>query len=206
MKSALDKSKSVSFAAPSSYWYLRAYPVLLMAKSLDYIVFMTYDLHGQWDYNSKWTSPGCPTGNCLRSHVNDTETLSALAMITKAGVASNKVVIGVASYGRSFKMEAAGCDGPMCKFTGTPRISNAAKGRCTDTAGYISNAEIAEIIASGKVTRQWKEAGSNIMVYSGTEWVAYMDDNMKTLRSFVYEMYNFAGTTDWAVDLQAFQE
>lgn len=178
----------------------------LLARSLDYIVFMTYDLHGQWDYNNKWTSPGCPTGNCLRSHVNDTETKDALAMITKAGVASNKVVVGVASYGRSFKMDTAGCDGPMCKFTGSPRVSNAARGRCTNTAGYISNAEIAEIIASGKVNKQWKEVGSNIMVYDDTEWVAYMDDNMKALRSKFYEMYNFAGTTDWAVDLQAFVE
>lgn len=127
-------------------------------------------------------------------------------MITKAGVASNKVVVGVASYGRSFKMDTAGCDGPMCKFTGSPRVSNAARGRCTNTAGYISNAEIAEIIASGKVNKQWKEVGSNIMVYDDTEWVAYMDDNMKALRSKFYEMYNFAGTTDWAVDLQAFVE
>lgn len=177
-----------------------------MAKSLDYIVFMTYDLHGQWDYGNKWTSPGCPTGNCLRSHVNHTETLDALAMITKAGAPSNKVVVGVASYGRSFKMAEAGCDGPLCKFTGTARISNAAKGRCTDTAGYISNAEIAEIIASGRVNKQWMEAGSNIMVYDDTEWVAYMDDNLKAVRSKVYDFFNFAGTTDWAVDLQEFLE
>ncbi|KAJ3495624.1 hypothetical protein NLG97_g3256 [Lecanicillium saksenae] len=196
--------KSVSFAAPSSYWYMRSYPVDLMARDIDYIIFMTYDLHGQWDYGNKWTSPGCDTGNCLRSHVNDTETKDSLVMITKAGVPTNKVVVGVASYGRSFKMEQAGCDGPMCKFTGSPRVSNAAHGRCTDTGGYISNAEIAEIIESGKVTRQWKTAGSDILVYSGTEWVAYMSDDTKAERAKFYDSYNFLGTTDWAVDLQDF--
>ncbi|KAK8146893.1 hypothetical protein G3M48_002468 [Beauveria asiatica] len=204
VKSELGSSKSVSFAAPSSYWYLKAYPIQLMAKSLDYLVYMTYDLHGQWDYGNKWTSPGCPTGNCLRSHVNVTETIDALSMITKAGAPSGKVVVGVASYGRSFKMAAAGCEGPQCLFTGSARQSNAAKGRCTDTAGYISNAEISEIISSGRATRQWKEVGSNMLVYDDTEWVSYMDDNMKTLRSKFYDMYNFAGTTDWAVDLQRF--
>ncbi|KAK2612379.1 hypothetical protein QQS21_001643 [Conoideocrella luteorostrata] len=206
LKSGLGTDKSVSFAAPSSYWYLRSYPVEAMARTLDYIVFMTYDLHGQWDYNSKWSSPGCDTGNCLRSHINDTETKDSLIMITKAGVPSNKVVVGVASYGRTFKMEAAGCDGPQCKFTGSPRVSNAAKGRCTDTAGYISNAEIAEIIASGKVNRQWKEAGSNLLVYNDTEWVSYMNDDTKAERARFYDSYNFAGTTDWAVDLQEFTE
>lgn len=53
---------------------------------------MTYDFHGQWDYGNKFTSSGCPTGNCLRSHVNETETKDALSMITKAGVDSGKVV------------------------------------------------------------------------------------------------------------------
>ncbi|KAK3196417.1 hypothetical protein K4F52_000299 [Lecanicillium sp. MT-2017a] len=202
----LDSSKTVSFAAPASYWYLRAYPIQALSNLCDYIVYMTYDLHGQWDYNNKWTSPGCPTGNCLRSHVNDTETMNALAMITKAGAASNKVVVGVASYGRSFKMETAGCTGPGCKFTGSPRVSNAYKGRCTQTGGYISNAEIAEIIAGGRVNKQWQDVGSNIMVFNDTEWVAYMDDDTKEMRSKVYDSYNFAGTTDWAVDLQRFRD
>jgi LysM repeat protein len=45
LKNALP-GKSVSIAAPSSYWYLKQYPIKDMAKVLDYIVFMSYDLHG----------------------------------------------------------------------------------------------------------------------------------------------------------------
>jgi GH18 family chitinase len=59
-------------------------------------------------------------------------------MITKAGVDPNKVIIGVASYGRSFKMAQKGCDGPDCLFTGDRLNSNAAKGICTNTAGKLS--------------------------------------------------------------------
>ncbi|TIC91656.1 Killer toxin subunits alpha/beta [Colletotrichum higginsianum] len=173
-----------------------------MAAALDYIVFMTYDLHGQWDAGNKWTSPGCPTGNCLRSHVNETETKDALSMITKAGAASNKVLVGVSSYGRSFKMAQAGCDGETCLFTGDNRNSGAAKGRCTDTAGYISNAEINEIMATDRRNKVWAKEGSNIMVYDNTEWVAWMDDDMKAKRAEFYDSYNFLGTTDWAIDLQ----
>lgn len=74
-----------------------------MSELLDYIVYMTYDLHGQWDAGNQWSSPGCPTGNCLRSHINRTETLNSLSMITKAGVPSHKILVGVTSYGRSFQ-------------------------------------------------------------------------------------------------------
>ena len=197
---------SVSFAAPASYWYLKSFPIKNMAKDLDYIIYMTYDLHGQWDYGNKWTSPGCESGNCLRSHVNETETKDALSMITKAGADSSKVIVGVASYGRSFKMEQAGCYREGCKFTGSARVSNAFKGRCTDTGGYISNAEIKEIIDTGKINQKYTSAGSNVLVFNDTEWVSYMDDEMKASRSKFYDGYNFAGTTEWAVDLQQFWE
>ncbi|CZS91648.1 uncharacterized protein RCO7_06969 [Rhynchosporium graminicola] len=204
IKAEVGSAKSVSFAAPASYWYLRSFPIKQMAQTLDYIVFMTYDLHGQWDAGNKWTSPGCPSGSCLRSHVNETETKEALSMITKAGAPSNKVLVGVASYGRSYKMAQAGCDGENCLYTGNNRNSGAAKGRCTNTAGYISNAEIDEIISANKHNKLWKKEGSNMMVYDNTEWVAWMDDETKAKRSEFYDSYNFLGTTDWAIDLQQF--
>ncbi|KAJ4416952.1 hypothetical protein N0V85_002069 [Neurospora sp. IMI 360204] len=149
---------------------------------------------------------GFSTGNCLRSHVNETETLDALSMITKAGAPSNEVVVGVASYGRSFKMAQKDCTSENCLFTGSPRHSDAAEGRCTRTAGYISNAEINEIIATGNVRKLWAREGTNFLVYNDTEWVAFMDDDMKKMRAQVYDSYNFAGTTDWAVDLQRFRD
>lgn len=68
LRQKLDSSMTLSIAVPASYWYLRPFDIEKMAEYLDYIVYMTYDLHGQWDYGSKWAQPGCPTGDCLRSH------------------------------------------------------------------------------------------------------------------------------------------
>jgi chitinase len=70
--------RTLSIAAPASFWYLKQFPIEEIGKVVDYIVYMTYDLHGQWDAGNKWSNPGCPGGNCLRSHVNKTETLNAL--------------------------------------------------------------------------------------------------------------------------------
>ena len=130
VRAALPAGKTVSIAAPASYWYLKGFPIVEMAAVVDYIIYMTYDLHGQWDYGNTFSNSGCANGNCLRSHVNFTETLDALSMITKAGVTTNKIAVGVASYGRSFKGTTAGCTGPMCTFvgpdsgaTGEPNIS-----------------------------------------------------------------------------------
>jgi GH18 family chitinase len=46
LKSLLP-GKTVSIAAPSSYWFLRNYPIQEIAEVIDYIVYMTYDLHGE---------------------------------------------------------------------------------------------------------------------------------------------------------------
>ncbi|KAL3480972.1 hypothetical protein BJX99DRAFT_253957 [Aspergillus californicus] len=206
-------NKSVSIAAPASYWYLKGYPIEEIGKVVDYIIYMTYDLHGQWDYGNKWSSEGCPEGNCLRSHVNSTEAYNALAMVTKAGVPSRKVFCGIASYGRSFKMAKEGCTGPICPFTGSSTESDAAKGVCTDTGGYIASAEIREIIGFGEdseytniTTETWHDGASNsdILVYNGLEWVAWMSDKTKLSRSDWYQELGFGGTSDWAVDLDRY--
>ncbi|KAK5799831.1 hypothetical protein VI817_002043 [Penicillium citrinum] len=202
--------KSVSIAAPASYWYLKQFPLLQISKIVDYIVYMTYDLHGQWDAHNSDSQEGCDSGNCLRSQVNLTETKQSLAMITKAGVPGSKVVVGVTSYGRSFKMAEAGCYGPNCVYTGDRLNSNAKKGRCTGTAGYIADAEINEILGSRKRAdvQHFLDSSSNsdILVYDETEWVSYMSASTKKTRAALYAAWGLGGTTDWASDLQKFND
>ncbi|KAM6509638.1 hypothetical protein FALCPG4_017287 [Fusarium falciforme] len=201
VRKKLGKEKSLSIAAPASFWYLKQFPIGEISKIVDYIVYMTYDLHGQWDFESSWGAEGCPKGSCLRSHVNMTETMNSLAMITKAGVEARQVVVGVSSYGRSFQMSNANCKGPMCTFTG----NGAKKGKCTDTSGYISNAEIETIKAEKNVNSWWDQTtDTDYMIYDNTEWVAYMTETTKKRRISKYKGLNFGGTSDWAIDLQQF--
>ncbi|KAF3909185.1 Endochitinase [Dactylellina cionopaga] len=206
VRAALPAGKSLSIAVPASFWYLQGFhPLKDYAPVLDYVIYMTYDLHGQWDYANKWASPGCPAGNCLRSHINSTETVNSLSMITKAGIPSNKVIVGVSSYGRSFKMAKAGCTGPQCTYVG-PK-SKAMPGRCTKTSGYIANAEIDEILRTNPSAKKLYDtaSSSDIVVWNSTEWVAYMNDKTKAARAGLYkDSFNMGGVTDWAVDLQAF--
>ncbi|KAH8882896.1 glycoside hydrolase, partial [Thozetella sp. PMI_491] len=193
--------KTVSIAAPASYWYLKGFPIKAMSAVVDYIIFMTYDLHGQWDYNNKWSDPGCPGGNCLRSDVNLTETISALVMITKAGVPSNKVIVGVTSYGRSFGMTDPNCWSETCTYLGPD--SAAEKGLCTGTAGYISDAEINDISNRGGATYHYDLISqTDIMVYDSNQWVGWMSPSTKAVRGVLYQGLNMGGVTDWAIDLE----
>ncbi|KAK4098174.1 glycoside hydrolase family 18 protein [Parathielavia hyrcaniae] len=69
-------------------------------------------------------------------------------------------------------MAEAGCWGPRCLFTGGRYDSGAKKGRCTGTAGYIADAEIAEILNDpSRVVTKFVDPSSNtdILVYDGTD-------------------------------------
>lgn len=200
---------SLSIAAPASYWYLKQFPIKQMSQVVDYIVYMTYDLHGQWDYGNKFAQEGCDSGNCLRSHVNLTETGYTLAMITKAGVSASKVVVGISSYGRSFGMTDPSCTGADCTFqgeviNGTGGGSTADFGRCTATRGYISNAEINELIVNGQATAWYDDGSNSDMAVWNTTWVAYQSIATRSSRTSFYKSLNFGGTIDWAVDLLEF--
>jgi hypothetical protein len=130
-------------------------------------------------------------------------------MITKAGVPGHKVIVGVTSFGRSFKMAQAGCYSPDCLFTGNKVDSPAKKGKCTGTGGYIADAEINEILKDkSRVTKHYVDSSSHsdILVYDSTEWVSYMSPLTKSAREVLYTAWGMGGTTDWAVDLQEYHD
>lgn len=113
------------------------------------------------------------------------------------------------SYGRSFAMAEEGCYGPQCQFLGDPSDSQATPGRCTQTSGYISNAEIEEILAnSSRVNQNYIDTSSNtnILVYDDTQWVGWMSNGIKASRAALYKGLAMGGTTDWASDLQEFND
>ncbi|KAI1131231.1 class V chitinase Chi100 [Nemania abortiva] len=208
LKQKMPEGKTVSVTAPASFWYLQHFPIQAISLVVDYLVYLTYDLHGQWDYTNKYSDPGCVSydqglGNCLRSHVNLTETINALSMITKAGVPSNMIAVGVSSYGRSFQMTTPNCWTEQCTYTGPD--SGAYPGLCTTTPGYLADYEIGLILRQNPTAQSHFDSSSysNIVVFNDTQWVAYMDADNKATRKALYPGLSFLGTADWAVDLQS---
>lgn len=136
---------------------------------------MTYDLHGQWDAGNPNSQISCPNGHCLRSQVNVTETHDTLAMITKAGVTSNKIAAGLTSYGRSFNMADGNYYTPDCFFTGSRVVSDVTLGRCTNEGGILANAKIQEIIDDpSRVNHNFvdEDTHSNVLISDGNQYIS----------------------------------
>jgi hypothetical protein len=124
-------------------------------------------------------------------------------------------------------MASPGCWGPLCEFTGSRTQSDAHPGRCTNTSGYIAYAEINEIIKRHDDIRIFHDHKSNtdVMLYNGQhisrlfpkiscvlakicfavgDYVSYMTPVTKDTRRSDWKGLHFAGTIDWAVDLQEY--
>ncbi|PYH73563.1 uncharacterized protein BO88DRAFT_484478 [Aspergillus vadensis CBS 113365] len=99
-------------------------------------------------------------------------------------------MVGITSYGRSFEITTVGCTGPECTYVGPD--SGATPGRYTQTAGYITNAEINEIIASNPTVQVLFNSGSDsdIIVYNETQWVIYMTNTTKSTRTSYYKAFD----------------
>ncbi|KAH7113136.1 hypothetical protein B0J13DRAFT_631257 [Dactylonectria estremocensis] len=150
LRQKLDLKKLMSIAAPALYWYLKAFSIDKIAEVVDYIVYMTYDLHGQWDHGNPNAFDQCDSGKASAVMViNLTETNNALSMIIKAGVPNNKVFVGEASYGRFFHMARDNCWKPDCEFTGSKTKCDVSPGRCTKAGGYLAFTEIMELLRKG---------------------------------------------------------
>ncbi|KAJ3053780.1 hypothetical protein HK097_003418 [Rhizophlyctis rosea] len=201
-----------SIAAPAGFWYLQGFKIGEMSQYLDYIVYMTYDLHGNWDANIKY--PGAP-GAAVFAHNNLTEISDSIKMIKKAGVDSNKILLGIGFYGRSFKLVDPSCTDAGCPFVEPGPVDTsidnyritATPGICTggpngEGGGTLAYFEIDWKRRSASKVKEWfdEKAGTTILVYDKNEWVAYEDVQSLKQKLYFAKEQCLGGTIVWAVD------
>ncbi|KAH8665151.1 hypothetical protein BGZ60DRAFT_470789 [Tricladium varicosporioides] len=193
LRAAFGSNYGITATIPSSFWYLQHFDLFNMQNYLDWFNFMSYDIHGVWDASNKHTGP------FIRPHTNLTEIKDGLSLMWRAGVAPEKVVLGLGWYGRSFTLSDANCNKPngVCQFS-----SGANPGACTDNAGTLSNAEIKRMLASNGVTQSFDAtAAVKWATWNSNQWVSYDDGQTMQLKMAAANNLCLGGTMIWAIDL-----
>nr|CAE84958.1 chitin binding protein [Millerozyma acaciae] len=182
LKSKLG-SKTLSMAIPSSYWYLKNYPIKDIQNYLDYMVFMTYDIYGTWDIDKD---------NHIKCHVNKSATIESLKMLDKAGVQIGKTYGGIANYGRSYKASSSSCLKENCPFSGPGN-----KREITNTPGILADSEIIAIDKSSAKNDRWTNLESDciFMRYDGDSIVSWGRD--RNSMSDFFHSHGLKGSVLW---------
>ena len=117
-----------------------------------------------------------------------------------------KLILGLAAYGRSFKLEDPNIHGYRAPCTetwnGSGRHSGAA-GRFTREAGYLAYYEICEKLQNGW-TEVWLDEGKVPYAYGDGDWVGY--DNVESINYKVdmAKTYGLGGLMWWTTAIDDF--
>ncbi|KAI5249676.1 glycoside hydrolase [Aureobasidium subglaciale] len=190
IKAAFGGIYGFSITLPASYWYLRHFDVKGMEPYVDWFNVMTYDIHGVWDSENRFTGP------YVRPHTNLTEIDEGLSLLWRAGVSAGNVVLGLGWYGRSFKLASPSCTKPGCVFK-----EGASPGKCSNASGILTSAEIHRVIEDKGLKPTFDEkAAVNWVTFDSDQWVSYDDERTFRLKIDYAEKKCLGGTMVWALD------
>ncbi|KKY30836.1 hypothetical protein UCDDA912_g09217 [Diaporthe ampelina] len=179
----------VSITLPASYWYLQHFDIVRLQKYVDFFNMMTYDLHGTWDIGSEHVKPE------LNAHTNLTEITTALDLLWRNQINPDKVVLGLAFYGRALVPSDPGCTTPGCLFaSGAPRLA------CSGEISVALNSEIDEIVSKENIKPSLdKDAAVKLMTYGTGNWVSFDDGDTFKLKVDFAKSQCLGGVMVWAV-------
>ncbi|WAQ95493.1 CHIA-like protein, partial [Mya arenaria] len=173
------------------------YDVPNVARSLDFISIMTYDLHGSWDHMTGHNSP-------LYGRVGESPEDSLLNMDwsvkywQRMGAPKHKLIVGFGLYGRSFTLQNPANHGFGALTTGGGR-----PGKYSNEPGFMAYYEICEELNTGAV-RVWNNEHKVPYIHKGDLWVGYDDE--ESIREKVRWVKNnhFGGIMVWSLALDDF--
>jgi chitinase len=173
---------------PASYWYLQHFDIKKLAPHIEFFNIMSYDMHGLWDRDNKWTGPW------LNAHTNLTEIQLALDLLWRNDIKPDSVVLGIGFYGRVFTASSAGCLKPGCQFKDA-----GVKGKCSQEAGFLTNSEIVDIIKEKNLTPQLHQAEAVKAVSWDDQWIAYDDAQTIQMKAEFARSQCLGGLMAWAI-------
>lgn len=149
---------------------------------------MSYDIHGSWDIDNKFTGP------YVNSHTNLTEIQLALDLLWRNDINPDKVVLGMAFYSRSFTLVDSGCTEPGCLVS-----SGGNAGKCSKTTGVLLHPEIQDIIDERKLTPTLYRDAAYKAVSFGDQWVSFDDAVTWRLKANLARSQCISGVMVWAM-------
>ncbi|PNJ46364.1 CHI3L2 isoform 10 [Pongo abelii] len=174
-----------------------SYQVEKLAKDLDFINLLSFDFHGSWEkplitgHNSPLSKGWQDRGPSSYYNVE-----YAVGYWIRKGMPSEKVVMGIPTYGHSFTLASAETT------VGAPASGPGAAGPITESSGFLAYYEICQFLKGAKITRLQDQQVPYAV--KGNQWVGY--DDVKSMETKVHFLknLNLGGAMIWSIDMDDF--
>ncbi|XP_052071214.1 chitotriosidase-1-like [Mytilus californianus] len=174
-----------------------AYEINKIAQHLDFINLMSYDLFSDYNSVTQHNSP-------LYKSLVPNEAFNvhfAINVWLNGGTPKHKLILGVATYGRSFILRdttQTGFDAPT-NGAGTP-------GSFTKEKGLLSYYEICSNINNQGWTEGWLDEQQVPYAYKGDQWVGYDNPRSVAIKTKYIIDNNLGGGMIWTIDVDDFND
>lgn len=166
-----------------------SYDIPGVARNVDFINLMTYDLHGSWDQK---------TGNNAPLFANDQLNVDACVKYwLSKGCPKEKLIVGIPTYGRTFTLS-----DPNQNGINAPASGGGAAGPWTAQQGFLGYNEI----VINNWPRKWQEDQKVPYAFKGNQWVGY-DDPQSAQEKANYVISNgLGGCMFWSIETDDFRK
>lgn len=186
---AVPEDFEISMAIPISTSKLDVgYNLVSLSENLDFFNLMAYDIHGAWDWPKE-----------VGAHSDMRVIENTIDYMLREGTPSDKIVIGLGTYGRIYTLS-----DPACRDIGCP-FSHAASGGCAGADGFMPYFTIDEYVSGGFYeSMQLNPAtGSMELVIDGNKWISYDNKETFEIKASFASNVCLRGYMWWAVDMLA---
>ncbi|XP_026224645.1 acidic mammalian chitinase-like isoform X2 [Anabas testudineus] len=171
------------------------YEIADVSKFLDFINIMTYDFHGAWDSFTGHNSP------LYRSSFDEGDNIYyntdfAMKYWRDQGAPLEKLMVGFATYGRTFRTLSA------ANGVGAQASGPASAGPYTREAGFWSYYEVCTFLQGGSV--HWIDEQKVPYAIKGNEWVGFDNRQSFEIKAQYLKDNKFGGAFIWSLDLDDF--
>ncbi|KAL4802540.1 glycoside hydrolase superfamily [Aspergillus unguis] len=181
------KKYGISLTLPASYSYLQHFDVKKLEDSVDWFNVKAYDMHGTW------AKGDASVGPFINAHTNLTEIKHSMDLLWRNGIDPDKVVMGMAYYGRSFTIADPDCTEPGCVYR-----SGGAAGECSETVGVLLNSEVQKKIDKLGLTPTLYENDAVKAAAFGDQWVSFDEETFKVRGDYARSQC-MGGVMVWAI-------
>ena len=180
-------------AVAAGKWTIdQAYEIDKLGPLLDILNLMTYDLHGNWESKTGHHTAMGPPGDQL------TIPFAVNYWISK-GFPAKKIALGLALYGRSFRLQNPNNHGLNAAKSYYPKPE---KGPFTGEHGFLAYYEICTM----PLNIVHDNAARAPYGYYGDNWVGYEDEHSLSLKvEEIIKGRGLAGAMFWAIPLDDFK-
>lgn len=189
-REALDKAEKelgrplgLSIAVPASTWYVEKIDIKEAEKYVNYIKIMSYDYYGAWSettghHTNLYNNPADPAWGGW-------STDQAIQLYLEKGIQPQKILMGVAFYGRAWKGVAPDNDGLFQPYKEAAFPDG------------ISYTDIEKLLQSGEYTRYWDDTAKAPFLYNGDTWITYDDEESLDYKTKYVQEKKLGGIMVW---------